>query len=84
MTALDDIREFAERTPCRNTDAHQQCTRQDRHRLLAAVEGVLGLHRPDADTGKCAECTPAKYSQMSVPWPCATVKAVQAALGGTA
>ena len=43
MSALDEIREFAEQTPCHNSEMHKQCTRQDRDRLLAAVEAVLAV-----------------------------------------
>lgn len=49
VNQMDEIREFAEQTPCHNTDAHKQCTRQDRDRLLAAVEGVNALHYQQED-----------------------------------
>ena len=79
MKALDEIRGRAESALC-NRPEHTECIRKDRDRLLGAVEYVLDLHKPDADTGKCAECTPAKFSPMSVPWPCPTVKAITSAI----
>lgn len=49
--------------------------------MLAALRAVLDLHVEHPDTGKCDECTVAPYSVHSVPWPCPTVRAVEAALG---
>lgn len=49
-------------------------------KLLAALEAVLGLHRPDAETGKCEECTYARFSTASVRYPCPTALAITEAL----
>lgn len=53
-------------------------------RLRAAIDSVEALHRPDEETGKCAECTYAKYSIASVSYPCPTVRAITNVLEGRA
>lgn len=49
-------------------------------KLLAALEAVEAMHVPDAETGKCEECTYARYSMFSVSYPCPTIKAITDAL----
>lgn len=57
--------------------------------LLAAVESVLGLHTPvypypgpDVACFHCAAPEPTPDDGTWVPYPCATVRAIESALGG--
>jgi len=62
---------------------------QRRHRLaegmqamIAALEAVIGKHRrqDDDDEPYCGTCFQSPYGYA--PWPCPTIRAIEAALGG--
>lgn len=49
----------------------------ERDAALSTIAKVEALHVPHPQTGKCAECTYAPFSQQSVAWPCPTVRAIR-------
>lgn len=51
-------------------------------RMIAALEAVIGKHRrqDDDDEPYCGTCFQSPYGYA--PWPCPTIRAIEAALGG--
>lgn len=54
---------------------------EDAPALVAALQAVLDLHGPSRK-GICVECIDDEFAGPAE-WPCDTVRAVEAALGGT-
>ncbi len=55
------------------------------NRLVAALEAVIGMHFPYRGPGDRDTCGSEICSNMSwgpEPWPCPTIRSVEAALGG--
>lgn len=50
-----------------------------RDQLLDATDRVRTLHRRNEHTGDCEHCSKRDYPDYAVPWPCATIQALDGA-----
>ena len=55
--------------------------RTDVPRLVAALRAVLDLHKPRNGNDDCGHCVNPADAHWGIPWPCPTVRAIEAALG---
>ena len=49
--------------------------------MLAALRAVLDLHKPRNGNDDCGHCVNPAGAHWGIPWPCPTVRVVEAALG---
>jgi hypothetical protein len=44
--------------------------------LMVALEGIMGLHLRNWNTGECEYCSARDYPDYAVAWPCETIRAL--------
>lgn len=54
-------------------EPYRKPTRDD---LLGSIQRVHALHRRNEHTGDCEHCSQGDYPDYAVPWPCATIRAI--------